>query len=169
MTTTNSVAIRLATERDLDDIRAIYDHYVATSTCTYQLSAETPHARATWFASHGPRHPVIVAEIDGAIVGWGSLSVHNPREGYARTVDDSLYVRHDFHRRGVGRAILADLIERARSLDHHVVVAGVDAEQTPSLALHASFGFREVGRFREVGFKFGRALDVVYLQKVLET
>ena len=162
-----SVRIRLATVDDLDAIRAIYDHYVATSTCTYQLSPETRESRARWFAAHGEKHPVTVAELEGEVVGWGALSVHNVREGYARTVDDSLYVRHDVHRRGVGRALLADLIDRARALDHHVVVAGVDSTQTPSLALHKALGFEEVGTFREVGRKFGRVLDVVYLQKIL--
>jgi phosphinothricin acetyltransferase len=162
-----SVHIRLANPDDLDVICAIYDHYVATSTCTYQLAPETRDKRAAWFAAHGEKHPVIVAEIDGDVVGFGSLSAHNVREGYARTVDDSLYVRHDVHRRGVGRALLADLIDRARDLDHHVVVAGIDSTQTPSLALHKSFGFTDVGTFREVGHKFGRLLDVVYLQKIL--
>ena len=162
-----SLRIRLASLDDLEAIRAIYDHYVATSTCTYQLAAETKEARAKWFAAHDEKHPVIVAESDGEVVGFGSLSVHNVREGYARTVDDSLYVRHDVHRRGVGRALLADLIDRARALGHHVVVAGVDSAQTPSLALHKSFGFEEVGTFREVGHKLGRVLDVTYLQKIL--
>jgi phosphinothricin acetyltransferase len=162
-----SVRVRLATVDDLDAIRAIYDHYVATSTCTYQLAPETAEARARWFAAHDAQHPVTVAELDGVVVGWGSLSVHNVREGYARTVDDSLYVRHDVHRRGVGRAILADLIDRALALDHHVIVAGVDSTQTPSLALHRAFGFEIIGTFREVGRKFDRVLDVVYLQKIL--
>jgi L-amino acid N-acyltransferase YncA len=161
------VRIRLATPADLPAIRDIYDHYVATSTCTYQLEPETREKRAAWFAAHGEKHPVTVAEIEGAVVGFGSLSVHNVREGYARTVDDSLYVRHDVHRRGVGRALLADLLDRARALDHHVVVAGIDSTQTPSLALHKSFGFEDVGTFRAVGRKFGRILDVVYLQKIL--
>jgi phosphinothricin acetyltransferase len=162
-----SVRIRLATNDDLDAIRTIYDHYVATSTCTYQLSPETREKRAAWFAAHGEKHPVTVAELEGAVVGWGALSVHNAREGYARTVDDSLYVRHDVHRRGVGRALLADLLERARALGHQVVVAGIDSTQSPSLALHKAFGFEDVGTFRGVGHKFGRVLDVVYLQKIL--
>ena len=159
-----SVHIRLATRGDLPTIRAIYDHYVATSTCTYQL---VPDSREAWFAAHGEKHPAIVAELEGAVVGFGSLSVHNVREGYARTVDDSVYVRHDVHRRGVGRALLADLLDRARALDHHVVVAGIDSTQIPSLALHRAFGFEDVGTFREVGHKLGRVLDVVYLQKIL--
>lgn len=159
--------LRDATEDDLDEIRAIYDHYVLTSTCTFQLERDTREARARWFAQHGPKHPILVAELDAAIVGWAALSIYNPREGYAATVEDSIYVRDGFHRRGIGRTLLGALLDRGRALGHHVVVAGVAGDQSASVALHASFGFEHAGRLREVGVKFGRVLDVIYMQKFL--
>jgi phosphinothricin acetyltransferase len=82
-------------------------------------------------------------------------------------VENSVYVRHDLHRRGIGRALLADLIERAKGLGHHSIMALIDRDQSGSIAIHHSFGFDAVGRLREVGHKFGRWLDVVYMQKML--
>jgi L-amino acid N-acyltransferase YncA len=158
------VRLRAMTESDLGAVNAIYNHYVLRSTCTYQLEPETEAARAVWFRGHGPAHPLLVAEHDGRVVGWGSLSPFHPRGGYAHTVEDSVYVDHDFHRRGVGGALLAEIVARARVLGHHLIIAGIDAEQAGSIVLHARFGFVEAGRLREAGYKFGRWLDVVYMQ-----
>ena len=162
-----AVAIRPATESDLVAINDIYNHYVLHSTCTYQTEPETPEAREAWFAHHGPPHPITVALSGGGVVGWGSLSRFHPRAAYGRTVENSVYVHPDHQRQGIGRAILADLIERAAALGHHTIIAGIDAEQAPSVAIHAAHGFVQVGRLKEVGFKFGRWLDVVYMQKIL--
>ena len=109
-----------------------------------------------------------IAESDGKIVGWGSLSPWNPRAGYAKTVEFSVYVRHDCHRMGLGRLIVVDLIDRAKKLGHHVVLGGASADQTASIALQESLGFERVARLKQVGRKFGRWLDVVYMQLVLE-
>lgn len=162
-----SPAVRLASSADLPAINAIYNHFVVCSTCTYQTEPSTPAERAAWLAAHGPEHPVTVAEIDGEVVAWASLSRFHARAGYARTVENSVYVRHDRHRRGLGSVLLADSIERARSLGHHTLLALIDAEQTASIELHRRHGFVQVARLREVGFKFGRWLDVVYLQRML--
>jgi phosphinothricin acetyltransferase len=161
--------IRLATEADLPAINAIYNHYVAHSTCTYQLTPETGEGRREWFRAHGPAHPVTVAEVDGEIVGWASLNTYNRREAYDRTVENSIYIRAEAQRRGYGRALLADLIERARQLGHHTILAGISAEQTPSIALHAAFGFEKVAHFRELGYKHGQWLDVIFMQLLLPT
>lgn len=159
--------LRLATANDLVPINAIYNHYVTTSTATYQTVPSTDAERSTWFVAHGERHPVIVAEIGGQVVGWGSLSPFHARAAFARTVEDSLYIHPDFHRRGVGRALLTDLIKRGRSIGHHTIIAAISSDQEPSIALHRSFGFTDGGRLREVGNKFGRWLDLVYLQLTL--
>jgi phosphinothricin acetyltransferase len=163
----SALFIRLATEADLPAINAIYNHYVVHSTCTYQLTPDTAEARLEWFRSHDAQHPVTVAEGDDGLVGWASLNVYNRREGYARTVETSLYIHPGHHRRGYGRALLGDLVERARAFGHHTILAGVSAEQTPSMALHAAAGFVEVARYREVGWKHGQWLDVVYFQLLL--
>lgn len=162
-------SIRLATREDLGAINAIYNHYVTCSTCTYQTEPATDTERAAWFDAHGPQHPVTVAELDGEVVGWASLSRFHPRAAYGRTVENSVYVRHDRHRRGIGSMLLADSVERARALGHHTIVALIDDAQRASVDLHRRFGFTPAGHLREVGFKFGRWLDVVYLQRVLDS
>ena len=161
-------AIRRATAADVCAIDDIYNHYVRTSTCTYQIEVEPLAERQAWFAEHDPaRHPVTVAEHEGEIVGWAALSPFRSREGYRRTVEDSVYVRHDRQGRGIGRALLADLVRRARALGHHTVIAGIDAEQRGSVVLHERQGFVHAGRCREVGFKFDRWLDLVFLELLL--
>ena len=160
--------IRDATEADLGAIRAIYNHYVATSTCTYQTEPDTEADRLAWFSGRGPGHPVIVAEDEGGdVAAWASLSPWNRRAGYRHTVEASIYVRHDRHRRGLGRALLADLIERARAAGHHAILGGASTDQPASIALQEGLGFRRVALLPEVGHKFGRWLDVAILQLLL--
>lgn len=159
--------IRLAGPDDLPTVRAIYNHYVLTSTCTFRVEPETEEERRAWFEERGPAHPVAVAEADGEVVGWASLSPWNTRCAYRHSVELSVYVRHDRHRRGVGRALALDLIERARALGHHTVIGGACTEQAGSLALQRALGFEPVACFREVGHKFGRWLDVAYTQLIL--
>ena len=161
------IAIRLAREADLARINAIYNHYVISSTCTYQTEPETMERREAWFKAHGPAHPVTVALMGEAVVGWGSLSRIHPRAAYGMTVENSVYVDHQQQRRGIGQALLEDLIVRARALGHHAIIAGIDADQPGSIALHAKFGFVQVGRLKEVGFKFGRWLHVIYMQRMV--
>ena len=163
--------LRLATAADLPAINDIYNYYVPRSTCTYQLGPETLDARQAWFEEHPPdRYPVIVAafpETSAEIAGWGSLSKFRERAAYVPTVEASVYIRHDQHRRGLGRAILLDLIARARAAGFHSLIGGASADQTASVALQESLGFQRVAHLKEVGFKFGQRLDVVYLQLML--
>jgi len=159
--------IRLATTEDLPAISDIYNYYVLHSTCTYQLEPERLEDRRRWFEARTPLHPVVVAANEDGVVGWGSLSPWNPRAGYAKTVEFSVYVRQDDHRKGIGRLIVVDLINRARDLGHHVILGGASADQIASIALQESLGFERVACLKQVGRKFGRWLDVVYMQRIL--
>ena len=160
----SNLVIRLASEADLPAIREIYNHYVHTSTATFQLELDTEGERLAWFRARGEKHPATVAVIDGEVVGWGSLSPWKERAAYDRTVEASVYVRADRHHRGIGRALLAHLVERAKALGHRVIIGGACTEHPASIALQASLGFIPIGTFRAVGYKFGRWLDVTYLQ-----
>ena len=123
--------------------------------------------RVAWFARHGPDHPITVAIRGGSVVGWGSLSPFHVRSAYRRTVENSVYVSPAHQRRGIGRALLEDLIERARRIGHHTIIALIDGEQPASVALHAACDFERVAYLNEVGYKFGRWLNVIYMQRML--
>jgi len=159
--------IRLATSDDLAAINEIYNYYVLHSTCTYQTEPATDAERAEWFAGHNSQHPITVLERDGQVIAWGAISRFHHRCAYGKTVEDSVYVRHDQHRRGVGSAVLADLIDRARAFEYHTILASIDGSQAASIALHAKFGFHPCAQLKEVGYKFERWLDVVYMQLML--
>jgi L-amino acid N-acyltransferase YncA len=163
-----SVLLRPATVDDLVRINDIYNHFVVTSTCTYQEEPDTSDARRAWFERHGGEHPVIVAEVEGDVVGWGSLSPFHSRCAYRFTVENSIYVDYRFHGRGVGGLLLDELIAQARALGHHTIVALIDESQAASVALHARKGFTKAGQLSEVGFKFQRWLDLVYMQLRLQ-
>jgi L-amino acid N-acyltransferase YncA len=162
-----SVTLRHATVDDLDAINAIYNHYVEHSTCTYQTVPSTAQERRAWFDTHGPEHPVIVAEENGQIVGWASLSRFHPRQAYCHSVEDSIYLHHQYRGKGLGSLLLGELLRLAKIIGHHTVLGGADSEQTASIALHAKFGFEKVSHLKEVGHKHGRWLDVIWLQKML--
>ena len=161
--------VRMAMESDLGTINDIYNYYVPVSTCTYQEESETMDDRRLWFRLHGEKHPVTVALDNDQVVGWGSLSPFRERSAYRFTVENSVYVHHEHHRRGIGALLLEDLIERSRHLGHRVIIAAIDGEQTASVAMHSKFDFKKVGEFHRVGFKFGRWLDVIYMELDLET
>jgi L-amino acid N-acyltransferase YncA len=163
----NSFAIRPARESDLATINDIYNYYVLHSTCTYQEEPETPEARHQWFSHHGAKHPVIVAEANGEVVGWGSLSAFHPRSAYRQTVENSIYVHHARQGQGIGSLLLEELILRARELRHQAIVALIDGGQVGSVALHAKFNFEKVGHLKRVGFKSGQWLDVIYMELLL--
>lgn len=128
----------------------IYNYFVRSSTATFQTELESLGERQEWFSHRSGSEPVTILLVSGEVLAWGALSLDLPRGGYRHTAETSVYVRHDCHRRGYGRALLADLIERARVLGYHTLLAGYCSEAKPSIALHESFGFREVGCFREV-------------------
>ena len=104
----------------------------------------------------------------GEIVGWAALSPWRDRSAYRFSVENSVYVRHDLHGRGIGSGLVADLIERGRAAGLRTIVAGIDAEQPASIALHERFGFETTGHMKQVGYKFGRWLDVVFMQLMLQ-
>ena len=161
------ISVRLATIDDLEAIHSIYNYYVLNSVTTYQEEPEPIETRVRWFARHGPRHPVTVAQMNGQIVGWASISPFHTRSAYRNTVENSVYVDHAHHRRGIGLAQCSRIDRAPLAAGHHTIIAGIDSEQAASLALHQDFGFVQVAHLKEVGFKFGRWLDVIYLQKMV--
>ena len=160
--------LRPAGEADQRVILDIYNDAVLHSTATFDLEPRSWEGHQRWFQEHRPPYAVFVATAGDAVAGWGSLSPFRPRPGYRFTAEDSIYVRQDFRGRGIGTALLELLIEAARRGRFHSVMALIDGDNAVSIRLHERFGFRHVGTFREVGFKFGRWLDVVHMQRMVE-
>lgn len=160
--------LRLATENDLVAINDIYNHYVPVSTANYDYEPWSMEQRQAWFTGREAIHPVTVVTLDSQVVAWGSLGGFRSRIGYRQTVENSLYVHPDFQRQGLGKRLLSDQIERGRQLGVHAIVAVIDTMQAGSIALHQRMGFEEAGRFREIGYKFDRWLDAVFMWRMLE-
>lgn len=161
--------VRPATRDDLPGILEIYNEAVLNTTATYDYEPRTLEHRLAWFEDH-ERHnyPVFVAVNDaGRVIGWSALNRYHDRKGYQFSTENSVYVAADQRGKGIGRLLLKPLIDAARARGLHAILAGIDAENDASLRLHARFGFEKVAHFKQVGFKFGRWLDVVYMELLL--
>ena len=161
------VTVRLAGLQDAEAIRAIYNREVAESTVTFDLVPRTLEEQHAWLAEHAGAHPAVVAEEDGRVLGFGSLTSYRSRPAYSTTVEDSVYVDEAARGRGVGRLVLAELVRLAGLHGFHAVMARIVGGHEVSIALHQACGFELVGVEREVGRKFGRWLDVVLMQRLL--
>jgi phosphinothricin acetyltransferase len=158
-------SIRDARLGDLPAINDIYNYYVSNTTATFHEQPMSIEERRAWWAEHEGKYPVLVAESAGQLLGWAELSCYSGRCAYRFTVEDSIYLQPEACGQGLGRSLLAALLDRGAGADYHSVVAVIGAESEPSIGLHRALGFREVGWLREVGFKFGRWLDVVIMQR----
>ncbi len=159
--------LRLATVDDAEAIRQIYNLEVTTSTATFDLVPRSLEDQQAWLQARSGAHAAVVGEIDGTVVGFGSLSPWRDRPAYATTVEDSVYVHRDHHGRGVGKALLSELIATATAHGFHACMARIVGGHEASIALHASCGFERVGVEREVGRKLGKWLDVVLMERML--
>lgn len=165
--TPKRVEVRLATMDDAEAIRTIYNREVTGSTVTFDLVPRTLAQQHAWLAAHAGAHPAIVATAGGQVVGFGSLSPYRDRPAYSTSVEDSVYVDGDHRGMGVGRALLAHLVELGTGYGYHAMFARIVGGHEASIALHAACGFELVGMEREVGRKFGRWLDVALMQRLL--
>lgn len=165
-----SVTIRDAGEQDIPAIRAIYNHAVAQTTAIWNQTLVDDANRLAWWADRRRAgYPVLVAvDADGAVLGYASFGDWRAFDGFRHTVEHSVYVHPDRQGAGVGRALMAALIDRARGLGKHVMVAAVEAGNQGSIRLHLSLGFCQVGLMPQVGTKFGRWLDLAFLQLLLD-
>jgi phosphinothricin acetyltransferase len=164
-----NIQIRPATTADLPAILEMVNHSILTSTANYHYDPETLEQREAWFSDHQKKEmPVVVAVYAGNTIGFGAYGQFREKIGYRFTVEHSVYVAEGFHGRGVGSQLLAKLIESAKAQGIHSMIAGIDADNTGSIEFHRKFGFETVAHFREIGFKFGRWLDVVFMQLFLD-
>ena len=163
------VTIRPVTPDDIGDITAIYAHAVAHGTASFEIEPPSEAEMATRYKSLvDGGFPYLVADAGGRIAGYAYAGPYRPRIAYRYTVEDSVYVRPDAHGHGIGRMLLTDLIARAEARGFRQMIAVIgDSAQLPSIALHRSLGFAPVGTLANIGFKHGRWLDSVLMQRAL--
>jgi L-amino acid N-acyltransferase len=161
-------AIRKAEISDLSEITDIYNEAVLNTTATFDTEPKDMPERLQWFKSHDERHPIIIAEFEGAVAGWASLSKWSDRPAYRDTAETSFYVKSGYRNQGIGRKLKEAIIEEAERLRFHTLIARVAEESKASRHLNESLGFVYVGTLKEVGRKFGKLLDVHILQKILK-
>jgi L-amino acid N-acyltransferase YncA len=157
-----------ASRRDLPEILAIYNEVIRNSTAVYSEDEFTPARGLMWFDAkreHG--FPLVVARDVSGVAGFGSFGEFRAWPCYRHSVEHSVHVRADCRGQGIGRALVTELLGRAATMGKHVMIAGIDADNAVSIGLHRSLGFTAVGHFHEVGFKFGRWLDLVFMQCIL--
>ncbi len=159
--------IREASENDLPGILAIYNHVIAHTTAIYTETPAPLADREAWLKTRrAGGFPVLVAD-DGGVIGFASFGDFRPWPGYAATVEHSVHVAAAARGRGVGSALVRRLIDEARTRRKHAMIGGIDGGNAASIALHRKLGFAEAGRLREVAQKFGRWLDLVFMQLML--
>ena len=161
--------MRPAAAEDLPAVQAIYSHHVRHGLASFE---EEPPGLEELSRRHrevtGTGLPWLVADFGGVVAGYGYCAPYRTRSGYRYTLEDSVYVREDYHGRGVGAALLEALIERCTALGYRQMIAVIgDSAHKASINLHASCGFLRVGTLRSVGFKFGRWVDSVLMQRPL--
>jgi phosphinothricin acetyltransferase len=163
-----NISIRRAALADAPAIAAVYNESILTTTATFDTETKSVEDRIEWLSAHDERHPVIVAESDGQVIGYASLSRWSDRRAYDDTAETSFYVKSEFRGQGVGRRLKEAIVAEARRLGYHSVIARVAQGSEESLHLNLSMGFVLVGTLKEVGLKFGKLLDVHILQKMLQ-
>lgn len=163
--------IRDAKPTDVPAITAIHNDAVVNTAAIWTDSRTDDANRTIWLADRTKAgYPVLVAIDDaGDVLGYASFADWHARDGYRYTVEHSVYVRADQRGRGLGKALMTDLIGRARDSGKHVMIAAIEAQNSASVRLHQAFGFQVVGQLPEVGIKFGRWLDLTFMQLILDS
>ncbi|TDX51630.1 GNAT family N-acetyltransferase [Orenia marismortui] len=153
--------IRFAKVEDLARITEIYNDAIINSTATFDMEKKTIKSRLEWFKDHDHKLAIFVAENEGNVMGWASLSLLFKKDAYSGTTEISLYVDKEYRGQGIGKALMKRIIEHANTNDQiHTIIARITGENKISIDLHQKFGFEFVGTLKEVGYKFERYVDV---------
>jgi L-amino acid N-acyltransferase YncA len=161
------ITVRAAAERDAEAIATIYNQGIKDRIATLETELRTPEERRAWMAARGSRHPVVVAEAGGQVIGWGSLNPYNPRAAYQHVADFSVYVERGWRGKGVGRRLLERLIELARAIGYHKMMLAAFPFNESGMALYERMGFVRIGICREMGLLDGKWVDTVIMEKLL--
>lgn len=161
--------IRKAIVKDLPSILEIINEAIINTTAVYDYNPRTLKNQEEWFNKKSNENmPVIVLEVDNKVIGFGSYGIFRPWDGYRFSVEHSIYVSENYRGLGFGKKLLRKLIILAKEQGFHTMVAGIDAENLISIDFHKKYGFKEIGRFKEIGYKFDRWLNLVFMQLMLK-
>ena len=158
--------IRDASLKDLSDITEIYNEAILNTVATFDTNIKTLDEQRMWFDNHGSKNPIIVAEDNGKFVGWASLSKYSDRCAYSDTAELSLYVRKEFQGRGIGKKLMKEIVKKGKQAGLHAIISRIAEGGQVSVYLHKMVGFEHVGIYKEVGYKFGKRLDVYLMEKL---
>lgn len=162
--------VRTATYDDLPAILDIYNDVIQNTTAVYSYRPHTLAMRQQWFAERAEKNfPVFVFDAEGTVAGFSSYGHFRVWPAYKYTVENSVYVHPDFRGKGMARQLIGSLVDDAIEKNHHAMIAGIDSTNNISIRLHEHLGFTEVAHFRQVGFKFGRWLDLKFFERLLST
>ena len=159
--------IRDAELADLGRITEIYNWAVVNTTATFDMNLQTVEDRKEWFSHYGKTYPLIVADLDGKVTGYCSLSKFREKEAYAKSVEISVYIDPSYHRLGLGTLLIKEILSMAQDLGYHVIIAGITAGNEVSVKIHENLGFKFCGQFNEVGYKFDNWQDVLFYQLLI--
>jgi phosphinothricin acetyltransferase len=163
-----SFTISAAARGQLSEIRDIYNEVIRNSTAVFSDVEVTLENREAWFeAKRDAGFPVVAAADASGVVGFGTFGEFRAWPGYRYSVEHTVHVRADARGRGVGRALVQALLQEAARMQKHVMIAGIDAQNVTSIALHEKLGFQAAGELKEVAFKFGRWLDLKFMQRLI--
>lgn len=160
------LTLRRATLDDLPAITEIYNDAVLNTIATFDTQPKSLDEQKAWFNEHGMKYPLMVAEIDGAVTGWASLSRWSGRCAYANTAEISVYVSRTHRGKGIGKQLTREIVAEGQRVGLHTVIARIADGNEVSIRLHESAGFKHIGIMREVGEKFGKLIDVYMMQKI---
>ncbi len=161
--------VREATYQDLPRLLEIYNDIIINTTAVYDYEPHTIEMRTQWFETKKSQgFPVFVAEIDGKVLGFSSMGPFRAWAAYKFSVENSIYVAAEARGKGIGKILLPPVIDASKEMGMHTILAGIDATNEASIKLHERFGFTEVALFKEVGWKFGKWLDLKFLQLILK-
>jgi L-amino acid N-acyltransferase YncA len=159
--------VRAAKLGDVPTILAIYNEEILHGVATFDTEEKTLTEREAWFNRLQPSHPVLVAEVDGRVLGFASAGAWSERKAYSGTAENSVYVEKNSRGKGLGKELLKALLIESKKSGLHTLIARITDGNQTSIELHKQLGFHHVGVLKEVGFKFGRQLDVTLMQRIL--
>jgi len=158
--------IRDASLKDLTEITEIYNEAILNTVATFDTNIKTLDEQREWFDKHGSKNPIIVAEKNGKIIGWASLNKYSDRCAYSGTAELSLYVKEESQGKGIGKKLMKEIIKKGEQAGIHAIISRIAEGNQVSVNIHKTVGFEHVGIYKEVGYKFGKRLDVYLMEKL---